>query len=85
MLDTTTKKTPLIQMTDIDKQFGGVHAVQGVSVDLNPGEVVGVLGHNGAGKSCLMRMLSGAMTLSGGQINVNGSPVDFKSDRKSVV
>jgi len=79
MLDTTTKKTPLIQMTDIDKQFGGVHAVQGVSVDLNPGEVVGVLGHNGAGKSCLMRMLSGAMTLSGGQINVNGSPVDFKS------
>ena len=66
-------------MTDIDKQFGGVHAVQGVSVDLNPGEVVGVLGHNGAGKSCLMRMLSGAMTLSGGQINVNGSPVDFKS------
>ena len=79
MLDTASQDTPLIQMLDIYKHFGGVHAVEGVSVDLYPGEVVGVLGHNGAGKSCLMRMLSGAMSLSGGEIQVNGQTVDLKS------
>lgn len=46
-------------MIEIEKHFGGIHAVNGVSLDLYPGEVVGVLGHNGAGKSCLMRILSG--------------------------
>ena len=79
MLNTASQDTPLIQMLDIYKHFGGVHAVEGVYVDLYPGEVVGVLGHNGAGKSCLMRMLSGAMSLSGGEIQVNGQTVDLKS------
>ncbi|SOH94943.1 D-xylose transport system ATP-binding protein [Monaibacterium marinum] len=79
MLDTTHTGAPLVQMRDIRKQFGGVHAVQGVSVDLFPGEVVGVLGHNGAGKSCLMRMLSGAMSLTSGDIVVNGTKVELKT------
>lgn len=79
MLDARPQQTPLVQMSDIDKKFGGLHAVEGVSIDLYPGEVVGVLGHNGAGKSCLMRMLSGAMTLSGGQIYVDGRKVDLKT------
>jgi D-xylose transport system ATP-binding protein len=78
MLD-TIPDTPLIQMSGIYKQFGGIHAVEDVSVDLYPGEVVGVLGHNGAGKSCLMRMLSGAMSLTKGQIFVNGENADLKS------
>lgn len=63
---------PLVQMIDIEKHFGGVRAVDHVSVSLYPGEVVGLLGHNGAGKSCLMRILSGAMTPSSGEIRVNG-------------
>jgi len=79
MLDIAPQASPLVQMTDISKRFGGVHAVESVSVDLYPGEVVGVLGHNGAGKSCLMRMLSGAMSLSGGQIFVSGQAADLKS------
>ena len=68
---------PLVEMTGIEKRFGGVRAVDGVSVDLHPGEVVGLLGHNGAGKSCLMRILSGAMTPSDGEIRVNGTTVRF--------
>lgn len=71
--------TPLVEMIDIEKRFGGVHAVNGVSLDLYPGEVVGVLGHNGAGKSCLMRILSGAMTPSAGRIRVNGAAADLRS------
>lgn len=68
---------PLVEMIDIEKHFGGIHAVDHVSVDLHPGEVVGVLGHNGAGKSCLMRILSGAMIPDGGEIRVRGETVTF--------
>ncbi|MBM3605315.1 MAG: sugar ABC transporter ATP-binding protein [Alphaproteobacteria bacterium] len=64
-------------MINIEKHFGGIRAVDGVSLNVYPGEVVGVLGHNGAGKSCLMRILSGAMLPSGGEIRVNGAPVRF--------
>ncbi|MEP2980833.1 MAG: ATP-binding cassette domain-containing protein [Lentilitoribacter sp.] len=71
MLNASTSVAPLVKMVDIHKQFGGIHAVEGVSVDLYPGEVVGVLGHNGAGKSCLMRILSGAMSQTSGDILVN--------------
>lgn len=71
--------TPLIEMIGIDKHFGGVQAVTGVSLDLYPGEVVGVLGHNGAGKSCLMRILSGAMPASAGEIRVGGLRAEIAS------
>lgn len=66
-------------MIDIEKHFGGIRAVDGVSIDLYPGEVVGVLGHNGAGKSCLMRMLSGAMIPNGGTIRVGGRDAKIHS------
>lgn len=70
-------RTPLVEMLNIEKNFGGICAVDHVSLDLHPGEVVGVLGHNGAGKSCLMRILSGAMAPSSGEIRVNGAPVNL--------
>ncbi|WP_299474086.1 ATP-binding cassette domain-containing protein [uncultured Roseibium sp.] len=70
---------PLVQMTDIEKHFGGIRAVNGVSLDLFAGEVVGVLGHNGAGKSCLMRILSGAMLANEGTIKVNGEVAEIQN------
>ena len=62
-------------MRDIRVSFGGVHAVDGVSVDLYPGEVVALVGGNGAGKSTLMHTLSGAHPADSGQILINGEPV----------
>lgn len=85
MLDQTAPTAPLIQMSEIYKKFGGVHAVEGVSIDLYPGEVVGVLGHNGAGKSCLMRILSGAMAPTAGKIFVKGAEADLKSPQDAKV
>lgn len=75
--------TPLVEMIGIEKHFGGVRAVDGVSVDLYPGEVVGVLGHNGAGKSCLMRILSGAMMPSNGEIRVRGERAQIQSPHEA--
>ncbi len=64
--------TPLVEMRDMVKSFGGIKAVDHVTIDLNPGEVVGVLGHNGAGKSVLMKMLSGALPRDEGEIWIKG-------------
>ena len=66
-------RTPLVEMKDISLAFGGLKAVDDASVDLYPGEVVGLLGHNGAGKSCLIKVLSGAYKRDSGHIFINGA------------
>ncbi|MEE8289004.1 MAG: ATP-binding cassette domain-containing protein [Nitrosomonadaceae bacterium] len=76
-------EAPLVEMRGIFKHFGGVHAVEDVSIDLYPGEVVGVLGHNGAGKSCLMKCLAGAMVIDGGEVYVNGELTSIHNPRDS--
>ena len=73
--------TALVEMRNIVKTFGGVRAVDNVSVDLFPGEVVGVLGHNGAGKSVLMKVLSGAHRMDSGEIYINGKKVNIESPK----
>lgn len=77
------KDAPLVEMTGIEKHFGGIRAINGASISLYPGEVVGILGHNGAGKSCLMRILSGAMSPSAGSIRINGKEVALGSPQES--
>ena len=81
---TTTSEpgqTPLVEMRDIRVSFGGLHAVDGVTIDLHPGEVVALVGGNGAGKSTLMRVLSGAHQADSGEIRVNGQPVSIRNPR----
>ena len=70
---------PLVEMRNIRVSFGGVHAVDGVSVDLYAGEVVGLVGGNGAGKSTLIRALSGAHPPDGGEIYIDGEKVSITS------
>jgi D-xylose transport system ATP-binding protein len=77
----SAETTPLIEMRDIRVSFGGVHAVDGVSVDLNAGEVVGLVGGNGAGKSTLMRVLSGAHVADSGQILLDGKEISIHNPR----
>jgi len=61
--------------------FGGVHAVDGVTVDLFAGEIVGLVGGNGAGKTTLIRTLSGAHVADSGQILIDGEPVTISTPR----
>jgi len=78
---TTSPRVPLVEMRDIRVSFGGVHAVDGVSVDLYPGEVIGLVGGNGAGKSTLIRALSGAHAANEGEIYINGEKVSITNPR----
>ena len=77
-------RTPLVEMRDIRVAFGGVHAVDGVTVDLYPGEVVAVVGGNGAGKTTLIKTLSGAHPADSGEIYINGelARIDTPRDAK---
>ncbi len=78
---TASPRTPLVEMRNIRVSFGGVHAVDGVSVDLYPGEVVGLVGGNGAGKSTLIRALSGAHQANEGEIYINGQKATITNPR----
>ena len=68
---------PILQVKDLYKRFGGLVAVDHVSLDIHPGEVVGLLGDNGAAKSTLIKMISGAYKPDGGHILLNGEAVSF--------
>jgi D-xylose transport system ATP-binding protein len=74
-------RVPLVEMKDISLAFGGLKAVDHASIDLYPGEVVGLLGHNGAGKSCLIKVLSGAYKRDSGQIFINGQEAHIANPR----
>ena len=72
-----------MELDNIRVSFGGIHAVDGVSIDLHAAEVVGLVGGNGAGKSTLMHTLSGAHPADSGEIRVNGQPVLIHNPRES--
>jgi D-xylose transport system ATP-binding protein len=76
---------PLCEFRDIKVAFGGLHAVDGVSLDLHAGEVVAVVGGNGAGKSTLMHTLSGAHACDSGEIIIEGKPVIIHNPRDARV
>jgi D-xylose transport system ATP-binding protein len=73
--------TPLVEMRDMRVAFGGVHAVDGVTVDLFAGEIVALVGGNGAGKSTLIKALSGAHPADSGEIFIDGRPVTITTPR----
>ncbi|MBQ3287298.1 MAG: ABC transporter ATP-binding protein [Firmicutes bacterium] len=70
-----------VQMKDITKTFGPVVANDKVSLTINKGEILSLLGENGSGKTTLMNMLSGIYFPDGGQIFVNGQEVTISSPK----
>ena len=72
---------PLVAMRGMSISFGGIRAVDDVSLDLHAGEVVGLLGHNGAGKSTFIKMLSGAYRPDAGEIRIDGRQAVIQSPR----
>ncbi|MFB2599976.1 sugar ABC transporter ATP-binding protein [Herbiconiux sp. P17] len=73
----------LLVATDLVKSYGPVKAVQGVSFHCNPGEVLALVGENGAGKSTVAKMLAGAVSPTSGSITVGGEPLASGSVKQS--
>ena len=72
-----SQDTPLLQLKDIKKRFGTIRALDGVSLEVNKGEVLALVGDNGAGKSTLMNVLSGVHEPTKGQIYKDGQSINF--------
>jgi ABC-2 type transport system ATP-binding protein len=71
-----------VEIRDLAKHFGSFHAVDGISFDVEEGEIFGFLGANGAGKSTTIRMLCGLLTPTSGQARVLG--IDVAKDPEEV-
>ena len=70
---------PIIKVRGLMKRYGTVVAMNGADFDLYPGEILGVIGDNGAGKSTMIKALSGAVTPDHGSMELEGKPIHFRS------
>jgi fructose transport system ATP-binding protein len=75
----TTNGTPVLQAKGLTKRYGRVVAIDGSDLELYPGEILAVIGDNGAGKSSLIKALSGALIPDEGQIFLDGNQVHFRT------
>jgi fructose transport system ATP-binding protein len=72
-------RTPVLEARGLVKRYGRVTALDRADFDLYPGEILAVIGDNGAGKSSLIRALSGALVPDDGEVLLDGKPVVFRS------
>ena len=64
--------TPVLSVTDVNTFYGSIHALRGISLDVEQGEIVALIGGNGAGKSTTLNTISGIVPLRSGQVTLNG-------------
>ena len=74
--------TPILEVQQLSKNFGGVTAVSGISFTLAPGEFVGVIGPNGSGKTTLVNLITGFVKPSSGSVAYRGKPIAGKMPYK---
>ncbi len=74
---------PLLAMSGIEKNFAGIPALQGASLEIAPGEVHALIGQNGAGKSTLIKILTGLYRRDAGDIQFAGAPSHLSSPREA--
>lgn len=80
----SNEKPVLLRMENIDKQFPGVKALDGVSLTVKAGTVHALMGENGAGKSTLMKCLFGVYNKDGGNIYLEGEEINFKNSKEAL-
>jgi ribose transport system ATP-binding protein len=69
-----TKAAPILSLRDIRKSYGSIEVLHGVDLDIYPGEVVALLGENGAGKSTVSNVISGTVRPTSGEMTLLGAP-----------
>ena len=79
----TEAGTPILEALGVSKRFGGVQALDGVSMKVHAGEVVALAGDNGAGKSTLIKTISGVYQPDEGELRFSGTPVRFNTPHEA--
>lgn len=75
--------TPILEARGISRSFGHVRALQNADFDILPGEVVALIGDNGAGKSTMVKALTGNLELDAGQLFFDGEPVTISTPQQA--
>jgi simple sugar transport system ATP-binding protein len=75
---------PLVRLSQVGKNYGSIHALSGIDLEVSGGEVTCVLGDNGAGKSTLIKIIAGLHQPSTGTYEVDGKAVHFSSPRQAL-
>ena len=78
-MSSPTPVPPTLSLRDATKNFGHVQALHSASLDAYPGEILGIVGDNGAGKSTVLKILSGLLKLDSGTLTINGEAVEMSS------
>ncbi len=71
--------TPILSVKNLSVNYGAIRALKGVDLEVYPGEIVAVIGANGAGKSTMMSAIMGDVPRAGGEILINGNPLPSRS------
>ena len=74
----------LLQVKKVNKRFPGVQALQDVDFDLKKGEIHAIVGHNGAGKSTFVKVITGVYQPEEGNIYLEGKPVQFQTPHDAI-
>jgi len=77
--------SPILELSNINKSFGHVHANKNINLQINKGTIHGIIGENGAGKSTLMSIVFGLYQANSGKIKINGKEINLKSPRDSII
>jgi branched-chain amino acid transport system ATP-binding protein len=75
---------PLLELTDVHTYYGAIHALRGVTMNVEEGEIVTLIGSNGAGKSTTLRTISGQLRLREGEIKLRGERIDHRRPHEIV-
>jgi polar amino acid transport system ATP-binding protein len=83
--DTTPASRPLVSLRDVHKSFGAVEVLKGVSMDVQKGEAICIIGPSGSGKSTLLRCINGLVPIDSGTIRVRDFDVqELKTDQQKI-
>ena len=84
MSEIKAQDLPLLKVNDLHVYYGAIHAVKGISLEVHEGEIVTLIGANGAGKSTTLNTIAGLLKPRQGSIVLGGIPVDGTSASKMV-
>lgn len=85
MTQDTSQSTPALRMENVSVELGGVEVLKDVSFSINPGNLVGIVGPNGGGKTTLFNVVAGICPIKHGVIRINGQPINSASQNLAYV